>query len=137
MSNLIECIDCGNQVSNRAEACPNCGGPIDFETIEVETKAEPPLTEFEKSQLEKPKKSYVKIEQTYLNQIMWGKRKSAGIRKVKKKDPNRNLIIVIIIIAVVAFGIFFNSESGQKMFNAEYKDCLKYLSKSWCAIHLQ
>ena len=28
MSNLIECIDCGNQVSKRAEMCPKCGAPI-------------------------------------------------------------------------------------------------------------
>ena len=79
----------------------------------------------------------LQIEQEKLEAKLGTKKKSIEIHKVEKKDPNRNLIIVIIIIAVVAFGIFFNSESGQKMFNAEYKDCLKYLSKSWCAIHLQ
>ncbi len=29
MSNLIECIDCGHQVSKRAETCPKCGAPVD------------------------------------------------------------------------------------------------------------
>lgn len=25
---LVKCQDCGNDVSNRATACPKCGGPI-------------------------------------------------------------------------------------------------------------
>lgn len=25
---LIKCIECGNEISNKAEVCPNCGCPV-------------------------------------------------------------------------------------------------------------
>jgi TM2 domain-containing membrane protein YozV len=30
---LIECSECGNQVSDKAAACPKCGAPIAGETV--------------------------------------------------------------------------------------------------------
>ena len=27
---LVECIDCGKQISDRAKACTGCGGPVDW-----------------------------------------------------------------------------------------------------------
>ena len=53
MSNLIECIDCGNQVSKRAESCLKCGAPVDVEISEPLSKAEP-VTDFEKEYEESP-----------------------------------------------------------------------------------
>lgn len=38
---LITCSDCGTQVSDRAAACPKCGGPID-------STAQPHVTQPEK-----------------------------------------------------------------------------------------
>lgn len=32
---LIKCIDCGAMVSDRAKACPHCGGPIDESVIRM------------------------------------------------------------------------------------------------------
>jgi len=122
MSNLIECIDCGNQVSKRAETCPKCGAPVDFEISEPLTKSEP-STEFEKEHEDSPIARLINHKSTS--------------KKGNKIDPNRKLIITIIIIAVVAFGIFFFSVPGQKMFNEKYKKCLRVMSEKWCTeIHL-
>ena len=125
MSNLIECIDCGKQVSKRATTCPNCGAPVKLTIAEIE----------------KPKKSYMQIEQEKLEAKLGVKKKSEEIRKVDKKDPNRSLIIILIIviitIALIAFGIFFFTETGQKMFNADYKSCVRVYGESMCAILLQ
>lgn len=30
---LVKCIDCGSDVSDRASACPKCGGPIDNPSV--------------------------------------------------------------------------------------------------------
>jgi hypothetical protein len=27
---LVKCVDCGNQISDRAPACPTCGAPLVF-----------------------------------------------------------------------------------------------------------
>lgn len=35
---LIKCQDCGHDVSDRAPACPNCGGPMTATTIELTGK---------------------------------------------------------------------------------------------------
>ena len=32
---LITCVDCGKAVSDRAAACPHCGGPIHKDLVEL------------------------------------------------------------------------------------------------------
>lgn len=39
MVNLVNCEDCGNSVSRRALACPNCGSPIQEQAFNKEQKA--------------------------------------------------------------------------------------------------
>ncbi len=57
------------------------------------------------------------------------------------ENPNRNLIIILIIviitIALIAFGIFYFTETGQKMFNSDYKECLWVMGESFCSYMLQ
>ena len=35
---LFTCPECGKQVSDKAEMCPNCGCPISKQTIQEESK---------------------------------------------------------------------------------------------------
>ena len=108
MSNLIECIDCGKQVSKRATTCPNCGAPVKLTVAEIE----------------KPKKSYVQIEQEKLEAKLGTKKKSIEIHKVEKKDPNRNLIIVIVSIAAFFFLLWASTtDTGKKIWDSEYREC--------------
>ncbi len=67
MSNLIECIDCGKQVSKRATTCPNCGAPVKLTIAEIE----------------KPKKSYTQIEQEKLEAKL-------GVKKKSEYDPQND-----------------------------------------------
>ena len=117
MSNLIECIDCGKQVSKRATTCPNCGAPVKLTVAEIE----------------KPKKSYVQIEQEKLEAKLGTKKKSIEIHKVEKKDPNRNLIIVIVSIAAFFFLIWATTtDAGKKLWNSDYRECRVYLKQPFC-----
>ncbi len=36
---LIECYDCGKQISSLASACPNCGAPKDFRKEHIKAMA--------------------------------------------------------------------------------------------------
>ena len=36
---LIKCSECGKEVSDKANACPNCGAPIKEDEIKKEVKA--------------------------------------------------------------------------------------------------
>lgn len=36
---LIKCSECGKEVSDKANACPNCGAPIKEDEIKKEIKA--------------------------------------------------------------------------------------------------
>ena len=103
MSNLIECIDCGHQVSKRAETCPKCGAPVDFE-IEI---SEGSAKYFEKD-----------FKAPRIN---------------KKEDPNQKLIIVIVSIAVFAFLIWATTtDAGKKIWNSDYRECRVYFKQSFC-----
>ena len=108
MSNLIECIDCGHQVSKRAETCPKCGAPVDFE-IEI---TEPLSTRGSAKYFEKDFKAP---------------------RINKKEDPNQKLIIVIVSIAVFAFLIWATTtDAGKKIWNSDYRECRVYFKQSFC-----
>ena len=41
---LIKCIDCGAMVSDRAKACPHCGGPIDESVLNHQKVSQPKQT---------------------------------------------------------------------------------------------
>ena len=58
MDNLINCEDCGKSVSRRALACPNCGSPIQEQSIHKETLEEEPIKELAVVTLKK----YIKPE---------------------------------------------------------------------------
>ena len=110
MSNLIECIDCGNQVSKRAESCPKCGAP----------QAEP-ATDLEKE-----------YEDSHFNH------KAPLVTKIKnalKNDPNKNLIIIIVFLTglflFLAWAIF-NTDIGLQMWNAEYRLCRETYRAFYC-----
>ena len=36
---LIKCKECGKEISDKANTCPNCGNPINDDTITKEVKA--------------------------------------------------------------------------------------------------
>ena len=108
MSNLIECIDCGHQVSKRAETCPKCGAPVDFE-IEI---TEPLSTRGSAKYFEKDFKAP---------------------RINKKKDPNQKLIIVIVSIAAFFFLIWATTtDAGKKIWNSDYSECREIFKQSFC-----
>ncbi len=44
---LIECQECGKQISSKAEACPHCGAPVGGDTA-------PPLGGFKKGVTTRP-----------------------------------------------------------------------------------
>ena len=37
---LIKCVDCGHSVSDRANVCPQCGGPMKTKPLTVGVKVE-------------------------------------------------------------------------------------------------
>jgi len=46
---------------------------------------------------------------------------------------------VIIVIAVIGFGLFFLTDAGKKVFNEafneEYNECRIFLVESFCKVH--
>ena len=38
---LVTCIDCGKEVSERAKACPNCGAPMQAESVQKVIAVDP------------------------------------------------------------------------------------------------
>ena len=120
MSNLIECIDCGNQVSKRAETCPKCGAPVDVEISEPLSKAEP-VTDFAKEYEDSPIGRLFNYKAPSVN------KKIDTITKIKselKKDPNKNLIIVIVSIAAFFFLLWASTtDTGKKIWDSEYREC--------------
>ena len=100
MSNLIECIDCGKQVSKRATTCPNCGAPVKLTIAEIE----------------KPKKSYTQIEQEKLEAKLEAKKKSeydpmneSPVGKFLNFKEKKIHPLYVICIAVVGVIIFHDS----------------------------
>ena len=119
MSNLIECIDCGKQVSKRAESCPKCGAPVELTIAEIE----------------KPKKSYTQIEQEKLEAKL-------GVKKKSEYDPMNEspvgnylnfkgkihplYIILIVVVGVIIFhdSVYTISYCEERGFsNAWIADC--------------
>jgi hypothetical protein len=109
---LINCPECGNQVSDKASSCPKCGHPISAVQNEVEKSAEP------KPSLEKtvkPQSGKTQQPQTI--------KKSALNQPIKMSAKTIRILVLStigVIVVVFAF-MFFRSQAEKRRQAEEFK----------------
>ncbi len=94
---LIKCIECGKEISDKAETCPNCGYPTDASIEQAELK---------------------KIEEKY-------EKREKEIKNVKKKKKSKReliILIIVLVIAIIALTLYFTVFKGGKSSKDSNKD---------------
>lgn len=119
---LINCPECGKEVSNAAESCPHCGYPIKNYIQEAQQKR----IEFERKQKqikqEKTDKKSISNKQNNSNDLCSKPKYNVDENRAKKIDKIGNVLFGIAIVAgsicaICMFGVFigFFLDSSEYM----------------------
>lgn len=104
---LINCPECGKEVSNAAESCPHCGYPIKRFIEEEQKKRKQEETQALKQKAKEQKdKTPTEERQKQLNEAIASNKRSVRIYIV--------CVIVNVILSVVLFGITVSCFSAEK-----------------------
>lgn len=107
---LIKCPECGKEISDRAEACPNCAYPITkINENDTVVCKEAPNTEAEYRKDNPTEVDNSKSLEEELRAREERRRKRQEAARIKKRKARRKKIIIISCIAVVliAIAVFF------------------------------
>lgn len=117
---LIKCPECGREISDKAEACPNCAYPIaNINKNNAVAQKESHNTDAEKHIGNPTETNNVKSLEEELRAREERRRKRQEAARIKKRKARRKKIIVIssiavVLVAITAFFIFY----GSTHFNA-------------------
>lgn len=100
---IIRCPECGKEISDRAAACPNCGNPI-LEVKDIINNKEL----FNKKDFDKNELSTVNVK--------------------KKITSQKKIVFIVVVIAVIIFGVIANQNVLYGEDKAAYDLLVKYSS---------
>ncbi len=99
---LIKCCECGHDVSEHAQSCPNCGCPVDISKDKIDITATEPKEQFEKSG--------VSVCSENSND-------KPADNTVKKKKNKATIFVLAFFVLIVFLALFFNNDGSiQKVF---------------------
>ena len=156
---LIKCPECGKEISDRAESCPNCAYPIvklnKTHTIERRETHDINVQRHMNSSIESDSSKALEEELRIREEQRRKRREAARVKK--RKARNRKIIIIsaLVLICIVAIFIFMDvtatrtsstpsannsEESSVKtggISESEAKELAeeKAVSKLWAALH--
>lgn len=123
---LINCPECGKEISEKASTCPHCGYPIN-EDAEIENNNNSVLMNDEEN-----------IENHYDESII-----AASSRDEKSNKKTIGILISVFAIIVIALGAFFSIryvesrnnkilvKSGKLARETKYEEALECVDKVW------
>lgn len=132
---LIKCPECGKDISDQAEACPNCGYPI---RKKLEEKAEEKETEIIESKVEEKteetiveeKKDSKGVKNTEINDVIQSLNESKDEKKEEKKKNSTAgwaICVITILLAISMFDGFKSILSVIMMTLAGIIACPKFI----------
>ncbi len=89
---LVECIECGKQISDRAASCPGCGAPVKGM---ISVAVSPPLKQVEI-------KNKVRVYSSY-DQVPWYRRSSVNTAFIFIGFGTKGLIPLALVTCILLF----------------------------------